>query len=59
MDRRAVDVGDAVRREVTRVVSTLTGKLEAVKTPGIAGAVVSARPPRTVSVFARDAGIGD
>ena len=29
----AVDVGDAVRREVTRVVSTLTGKLEAVKTP--------------------------
>ena len=29
----AVDVGDAVRREVTRVVSALTGKLEAVKTP--------------------------
>ena len=29
----AVDVGDAVRREVTRVVSILTGKLEAVKTP--------------------------
>ena len=29
----AVDVGDAVRREVTRVVSTLTAKLEAVKTP--------------------------
>lgn len=29
----AVDVGDAVRREVTRVVTTLTGKLEAVKTP--------------------------
>ena len=29
----AVDVGDAVRREVTRVVSTLTGKLDAVKTP--------------------------
>jgi 2'-5' RNA ligase len=29
----AVDVGDAVRREVTRVVSMLTGKLEAVKTP--------------------------
>jgi RNA 2',3'-cyclic 3'-phosphodiesterase len=29
----AVDVGDAVRREVARVVSTLTGKLEAVKTP--------------------------
>jgi RNA 2',3'-cyclic 3'-phosphodiesterase len=29
----AIDVGDAVRREVTRVVSTLTGKLEAVKTP--------------------------
>ena len=29
----AVDVGDAVRREVTRVVSGLTGKLEAVKTP--------------------------
>jgi 2'-5' RNA ligase len=29
----AVDVGDAVRREVMRVVSTLTGKLEAVKTP--------------------------
>ena len=29
----AVDVGDAVRREVTRVISTLTGKLEAVKTP--------------------------
>ena len=29
----AVDIGDAVRREVTRVVSALTGKLEAVKTP--------------------------
>ena len=29
----AVDVGDDVRREVTRVVATLTGKLEAVKTP--------------------------
>jgi 2'-5' RNA ligase len=29
----AIDVGDAVRREVTRVVSVLTGKLEAVKTP--------------------------
>jgi 2'-5' RNA ligase len=29
----AVDVGDTVRREVTRVVSMLTGKLEAVKTP--------------------------
>ena len=29
----AVDVGDAVRREVTHVVSTLTGKLDAVKTP--------------------------
>ena len=29
----AVDVGDAVRREVTRVVGALTGKLEAVKTP--------------------------
>ena len=29
----AVDVGDAVRREVTRVISALTGKLEAVKTP--------------------------
>lgn len=29
----AVDVGDAVRREVTRVVSTLTAKLEAAKTP--------------------------
>ena len=29
----AVDVGDAVRREVTRVISTLTGKLEAVTTP--------------------------
>ena len=29
----AVDVGDAVRREVTRVVTTLTGKLEAVKAP--------------------------
>ncbi len=28
-----VDVGDAVRREVARVVATLTGKLEAVKTP--------------------------
>ncbi len=29
----AIDIGDAVRREVTRVVSTLTGRLEAVKTP--------------------------
>lgn len=29
----AVDVGDDVRREVTRVVTALTGKLEAVKTP--------------------------
>jgi 2'-5' RNA ligase len=29
----AVDVGDAVRREVTRVVTTLTGRLEAAKTP--------------------------
>jgi RNA 2',3'-cyclic 3'-phosphodiesterase len=29
----AVDVGDAVRREVTRVISMLTGKLEAVKAP--------------------------
>jgi RNA 2',3'-cyclic 3'-phosphodiesterase len=29
----AVDVGDAVRREVTRVVSVLSGKLEAAKTP--------------------------
>ena len=29
----AIDVGDAVRREVTRVVAMLTGKLEAVKTP--------------------------
>ena len=29
----AVDVGEAVRREVTRVMTTLTGKLEAVKTP--------------------------
>ena len=29
----AVDVGDAVRREVARVISSLTGKLEAVKTP--------------------------
>ena len=29
----AVDVGDAVRREVTRVVTTLTGKLEAAKVP--------------------------
>jgi 2'-5' RNA ligase len=29
----AVDVGDAVRREVTRVVTALTGKLEAAKTP--------------------------
>ena len=29
----AVDVGDAVRREVTRVIDALTGKLEAVKTP--------------------------
>lgn len=29
----AIDVGDAVRREVARVVTTLTGKLEAVTTP--------------------------
>ncbi|MEP6782189.1 MAG: RNA 2',3'-cyclic phosphodiesterase [Acidobacteriota bacterium] len=29
----AVDVGDAVRGEVTRVITRLTGKLEAVKTP--------------------------
>lgn len=29
----AVDVGDEVRREVTRVVTTLTAKLEAVKKP--------------------------
>ena len=29
----AVDVGDAVRREVTRVVSTLTAILEAAKKP--------------------------
>jgi 2'-5' RNA ligase len=29
----AVDVGETVRREVTRVVTTLTGKLEAAKTP--------------------------
>jgi 2'-5' RNA ligase len=29
----AIDVGNEVRREVTRVVTTLTGKLEAVKTP--------------------------
>ena len=29
----AVDVGDEVRREVTRVVTTLTGKLEAAKKP--------------------------
>lgn len=29
----AVDVGDTVRREVTRVVTTLTGKLEAARTP--------------------------
>jgi 2'-5' RNA ligase len=29
----AVDIGDAVRREVTRVVTTLTAKLEAAKTP--------------------------
>ena len=29
----AVDVGDTVRREVARVITTLTGKLEAVKTP--------------------------
>ena len=29
----AVDVGDAVRREVTRVITTLTGKLEAAKAP--------------------------
>ena len=29
----AVDVGDAVRREVARVVSSLSHMLEAVKTP--------------------------
>lgn len=29
----AVDIGDAVRREAARVISTLTGKLEAAKTP--------------------------
>ena len=29
----AIDVGDAVRREVTRVITTLSGKLEAAKTP--------------------------
>lgn len=29
----AIDIGDDVRREVTRVVSTLTAKLEAVKAP--------------------------
>jgi len=29
----AIDVGDTVRREVTRVVTTLTGKIEAAKTP--------------------------
>lgn len=29
----AVDAGEAVRREVTRVVAALTGKLEAAKTP--------------------------
>jgi RNA 2',3'-cyclic 3'-phosphodiesterase len=29
----AIDIGDAVRREVTRVVTTLTGKLEAATTP--------------------------
>ena len=29
----AVDVGDEVRREVTRVIESLTGKLEAVKRP--------------------------
>jgi RNA 2',3'-cyclic 3'-phosphodiesterase len=29
----AVDVGDEVRREVTRVISSLTGKLEAVRKP--------------------------
>ena len=29
----AVDIGDEVRREVTRVITTLTGKLEAVKKP--------------------------
>lgn len=29
----AADIGDSVRREVTRVITTLTGKLEAVKTP--------------------------
>jgi len=29
----AVDVGDAVRREVTRVIDVLTGRLEAAKTP--------------------------
>jgi 2'-5' RNA ligase len=38
----AVDVGDAVRREVTRVVSSLTAKLEAVKTPP---KVVWVKPP--------------
>ena len=38
----AVDVGDAVRREVTRVISMLTGKLEAVKTPP---KVVWVKPP--------------
>jgi 2'-5' RNA ligase len=29
----AIDIGDAVRREVARVVASLTGKLEAVKRP--------------------------
>lgn len=29
----AVDIGDAVRREVTRVITTLTGKLETYKKP--------------------------
>ena len=29
----AIDVGDAVRHEVTRVIATLSGKLEAAKTP--------------------------
>ena len=38
----AIDVGDAVRREVTRVVTTLTGRLEALKTPP---KVVWVRPP--------------
>src|SRR5690348_7198470 len=29
----AVDIGDEVRREVTRVITTLSGKLEAAKKP--------------------------